>query len=151
MKIARSASPGSMSPFIKVGIKYSCSHETVRKLVRRSASNPNGIYPYKTQKKMRITGKQKQKRLNYLNALPSNRHALMLRLKRRIIYDEKPFELGKQPNRQNCRQWRESAGDVDEFPNDKYPTKIHVMAAVSYYGKSKLHWYLKKSKFVKGN
>ena len=80
------------------GKGFGHSHEFVRKKVRRSAANPHGLYPYKPIKVLRLTIVQKRKRMEYIMTMPYKNHNLLLsRLKRKIIYDEKPVELGHPP------------------------------------------------------
>ena len=127
------------------------SHEFVRKKVRRSAANPNGLYPYKPIKVLRLTVGQKRKRMEYINAMPwKYASRLLKRLQRKIIYDEKPFELGHPPNVQNNRQWALSREETEQYPMDKCPSKLMVMAAIGWNVKSDLYFYIIEGEYVRG-
>ena len=133
------------------GKGYGHSHEFVRKKVRRSAANPHGLYPYKPIKMLRLTIGQKRKRKEYIMTMPyTNHNRLLSRLKRKIIYDEKPFELGAPPNPQNHRKWAVSRDQADTYPMDKHPSKLMVMAAVGWAVKSDLYFYVVEGQYVKG-
>ena len=64
--------------------------------------------------------------------------------------DEKPFELGHPPNKQNNPNWARSIEEVDKYPMDKHPSKLMVMAAISYWTKSDLFFYVIEGEYVKG-
>jgi hypothetical protein len=70
----------------------------------------------------------------------------MRNLKKKLVYDEKKFELGIAPNRQNTRYWREK-GHADDvyYIADAHAASAHVFAAVSYYSKSQLRWYVEEN------
>ena len=77
----------------------------------------------------------------------------MQRLKRKIYYDQKPFILGKPPNKQNNRSWgksKEAVANRRTFPMDQNPATIHCLAAISWFGKAKLYWYMIKTKYKQG-
>jgi hypothetical protein len=136
----------------KTAKRHGYSHEFIRKKLRRSAANPHGLYPYKSQQVLRLSKSQKEKRINYIKTMPyDNATELLSRLKRKVIYDEKPFELGHPPNKQTNRQWSYNTDDLDTYPMDKNPNKIHVMASITYFNKSKLFWYLEEDTYKKGN
>ena len=133
------------------GKEFGHSHEFVRQKVRRSAANPHGLFPYKPIKVLRLTIGQKRKRKEYINTMPwKNHNRLLSRLKRKIIYDEKPFELGAPPNRQNHRKWAKSREQAEKYPMDKHPSKLMVMAAVGWDVKSDLYFYVVEGEYVKG-
>ena len=79
-----------------------------------------------------------------------NHNRLLSRLKRKIIYDEKPFELGASPNRQSHRKWAVSREQADTCPMDEHPSKLMVMAAVGWDLKSDLYFYVEEGEYVKG-
>ena len=135
----------------RTGLQHNCSHEFVRQKVRRSAANPHGLYPYKPTKILRLTALQKRKRVDYIKTMPYEQpNKLLNRMKSKVIFDQKPWELGKPPNVQTNRCWVESYDQVQEYPKDKHPTKIHTMAAISYYDRSKLDWYIEEGEHVRG-
>jgi transposase len=137
----------------KTAKNFLISPSTVWKYIRKSKRNPKGIFPYKAKRKLRLSISQKQKRLEYIKKLGySNQTRLLNNLKKKIIYDEKPFELEGCPNRQNTRFWNEHA-DIPEryYVKEKHPTTVHCFAAVSFFGKSQLRWYLKDRVGRKGN
>ena len=131
--------------------KDGVSHEYVRTKVRRSAANPNGLYPYRRRKVLRLTVLHKKKRIDYIAAMPYNAPWRSLnRLKGKIIYDEKPFELGKPPNTQNNRYWADCIDKVVLYPMDKYPSKLHAMAVISYFDKGDIKWYHNETTYKRG-
>ena len=106
--------------------------------------NPQGIFPYKAKRRIRLTVSQKKKRLDCIKKLGySNKTRLLNKLKKKIIYDEKHFELESFPNRQNTRFWNQNADIPGRYYiQEKHPNKIHCFATVSFFGKSKLRWYV---------
>lgn len=115
--------------------------------IRRSKVNPTGLYPYKPKRKLRMKKKHKQKRLNFI----LKRKITHSKLKKTVFADEKPFELGKPPNSQNVRFWKEN-GDIAKryYEKDKHSTVVHCFAAISYHGKSKIRWYVKENIIKQG-
>ena len=89
--------------------------------------------------------------MEYIMTMPYNNHnRLLRRLKRKIIYDEKPFELGAPPNIQNHRKWAVSRDQADTYPMDKHPSKLMVMEAIGWDVKSDLFFYVEEGYYVKG-
>jgi transposase len=117
---------------------------TVRKLCRRSQKHPSGLFPYKAIRKLRLKVAQRQKRVQYVNTVVGScRENTIRKLKQRIVYDEKKWEVGCVPNKQNTRFWNETGDNEDRtFSVDSYPSTIHVFAAISYFDKSGLRWYV---------
>lgn len=136
----------------RVGRKSGVSHETVRKRVRKSKSNPTGLFPYKNQYTLRLTQKQRVIRQEYCDTFPNTDRAILNRVKKRVFYDEKPFYLGQMMNKQNNRIWTDSKSDVKSkrVVKDKNPTMVHSFATISYNQKSDLFFFGHKSKYVKG-
>jgi transposase-like protein len=131
----------------KTAIENSISYSSVRKYCRRTASNKTGLFPYKPIKKLRMVSKHVEKRTKFVN----RRRLTYAKLKKTIFADEKPFMLGTIPNKQNCRFWNEHGQVYErEFIVDKNPTTIHCFAAISWYKKSKLRWYLREKSIVRG-
>ena len=127
------------------------SHVFIWQKVRRCASNPNGLYPYKAIKVLRLTIGQKAKRVAYIETMPyANPRSLLRRLQRKLIYDEKPFELGHPPNIQNNRSWSVSYEQSEKYPMDKHPSKLMILAGISYWNRSKLFFYIEESEYVRG-
>ena len=135
----------------KTGKLHGHSHVFISQKCRRSAANPNGLYPYRCIKTLRLTVGQKAKRVAYIQTMPyQNKRSLLRRLQRKLIYDEKPFELGHPPNKQTNPNWAENIEQVDQYPMDKHPSKLMIMAAITYWTKSDLYIYVIESKYVKG-
>src|SRR4051794_6467293 len=77
----------------KIAKNLSISPDTVWKSVRKSKLNQQGIFPYKVKRKIRLSVSQKKKRVEYIENLGySNRTRFLNKLKKKLIYDEKPFE-----------------------------------------------------------
>ena len=123
----------------KVAKQYNVSHTTVRKITRRSVSNPNGEYPYKYEKKFR----------QYIQDLPKRRdfgkHFRRIRkIKKKAIWmDQKPFVLQQLPNKQNVRIHAPSLKVAlqrgKRLSQDKHQTVVHIQASVSWYSKGDIY------------
>ncbi len=77
---------------------------------------------------------------------------LLQYLKKKIMYDEKSFEIENMGNKQNSRKWMKNA-DISQtgVVVHHHPNKINVFAAVSFTGKSKLWWFVSSSREKKVN
>ena len=73
------------------------SHSTVWRLCRRCKKTKGDLFPYKYQSKLRLSPLQRKKRLNYLKKYQFGD----AQLKQFIFVDEKSFEIGHIPNKQN--------------------------------------------------
>jgi transposase len=136
------AVPNSMS-IRKASLKHKISSSSVYKLIRKSKENNNGLIPFKSVKKINVSALQQIKRVNFANELTkiTNWH------KKIVIYDEKPFELEKTPNKQNNRYWASNKQIADQyrvFRQDKHPTKVFCFASISWHGKSNIRWYVQE-------
>ena len=132
---------------------FKISSSKVYKEIRRSKNNPTGLFPYKVKKIPCVNKIQKKQRKNYLQKFPTNKKEFEKVYRKRIIYDEKPFQLFKPPNHQNNRLWSENAEGVKNarvYKVPKGPSKIHIFAAISYYGKSEIRFYVEEQKILKG-
>ena len=146
--IKKDISDDNVGSLRKVAIKNKVSPSKVYKVMRRNAKNKQGMFPYKSKPKLRLTQLQKQQRISYVNGFPQCLQIIIIELKRRIGYDEKPFEIGKSPNRQNRQFWSTNAHNVPQRYQfkDKKRTTIHCFAAINYYKKSRLRFYVKKQR-----
>ena len=127
------------------------SHSTVHRRTRRSQPNPNGIFPYKVQSRLRLNLVKKSKRLAYIRGLGTTRWTRFRRLRTKVYYDQKPWTLGHCPNRQNTRCWRQSPRLITTYPMDKRPTIVHCLVAMNYYRKSVVpYWYVNEQRYVRG-
>lgn len=135
-----------------VGKEEGLSHTTVLKHARRNKFNKNGVFPYKPKKVLKITQQQQQKRINYIKKFDfNNQTRLRNQLKKRIYYDEKPWEIEKIPNQQNTRYWSTNKNIKQrEFIKYKHPTIINMFAAISYYKKSSIKFYVKPRVISRG-
>jgi transposase len=133
----------------KTANQYNISHSSVYKMVRRNAKNPAGLFPYKPKKSLRLTNVHRQKRLKWCSKFkPTNST-----LKKLICCDEKPFELQSVPNVQNTRFWSNNSNVIEDqrlFLQDKHPTVVHMFAAINWYGKSAIKWFLEEKENKKG-
>ena len=60
--------------------------------------------------------------------------------------DEKPWKMGKQPNRQNTRHWLDKSQkrDIPEHLTEKHDITIHSFACINWNGKSNIRFYVKE-------
>ena len=121
-----------------LSVKHHLSRMTAYRAVRYSTKNKNGLIPYKSKMKIHVTVKQKKKRLNYALKYQNQNW------KNVTFADEKPFYLHKIPNKQNYRSWLkpENKNKIDCFPKFKQDSIIHTFAAINWYGKSKIRFYI---------
>lgn len=130
---------------------FSISYQKVYSIARKSKQNTGGLYPYKLQLKCSLSEKQVQQRRNYMFKFPHVQDSFKRFIQKRIIYDEKPFQLGKPPNKQNNRYWNEN-NDIQNriYSSKKSPTTIEVFAAISYFGKSNIRFYIEENTYKRG-
>lgn len=124
------------------GVNYS----TLRKSVRRTRINKNGLYPYKPQPCLDLNAQQTAKRAAYVRTFSlSNGTRLLQQLMRLIFYDETWFELDAPPNKQNKRCWaRNRNTSRRRYKKRKQSVKVHSFMAISWFGKSEIRWYVER-------
>lgn len=127
------------------------SHMTVWRRARRLERNRRGFIPYKIRRRLRLNTVQKQKRLNYIQALGASRWPRFRRLRNKIYFDQKPWQLGHYPNRQNNRCWRRNRRNVRTYSMDQHPTTLHCLVGVNYWeGTSDVYWYTDVQQYQRG-
>jgi transposase len=134
----------------KVGRALKVSHETIRTLTkvkeknRKKGEQKYVLYPYKALTEPDLNPAQEGKRLTYCLAM---RARGKFWYKHSTFCDEKTWVLGKPPNRQNNRIWRNpnQKNLIQTIKIEKYSAKIHSFAAINYYGKSELRFYIDES------
>ena len=59
--------------------------------------------------------------------------------------DEKPFEVGSIPNRQNTRIYKRKSqkNTIKPIQKEKFSTKIHTFCCINWNGKSDVRVYIK--------
>ncbi len=135
----------------QIAESHQMSKSKIYKILRRSNENKEGLFPYKSLPICKLDTRQQQLRLQFLKKMPQTPYRLLEFLKRRIIYDEKIFQLQSSPNKQNQRFWGKNKNIEERFiVKHKHPSKIMVMCGVSYYGKSDLYWFAVEHKNRKG-
>jgi transposase len=97
------------------------------------AAKKLGLKVFRPRKKVILTESQRQARLDFANRQNTRDWKLVL------FTDEKTFEVGHHPNQQNDVVYAYSAKDVPTVPRVSHPAKLHVAAAISFNGKTKLH------------
>ena len=77
----------------------------------------------------------------------------ILKLKSTIFVDEKPFELGASPNKQNTRFYRHQLqkNTVPVVETVKQPTKIHTFCCINWNGQSEVRIYVKRVQKKRGD
>ena len=137
-RIESGESVKNVSEYFNVSPSFIYNH------IRRNKTNKDGIFPYKTVKGLMITNLQKRKRIEYIKSMPYRRHtSLINKLKSKIYYDQKKLVVGQAPNKQNCRYWSKNKKRRDRiFKSSINPKNIMCLASISYYGKSRLYWFV---------
>lgn len=131
--------------------RLNIDHSTIWRRVRRSILNPQGLFPYRVQRRLRLTGIKKQKRLAYIRGLGASRWPRFNRLRTKVYFDQKPWELGHHPSRQNTRCWRRNRRRITTYPMDKVPSKLHCLVAINFYAKSaQPYWYTRDERYQRG-
>lgn len=69
-------------------------------------------------------------------------------VKKFTFIDEKPFEIGGVPNKQNTRVYKKQSQrhTIPNIKTEKFNTKIHTFCAINWKGKSKVRFYIKNIK-----
>ena len=77
----------------------------------------------------------------------------ILNYKLLTFIDEKPFEMGKVPNRQNTRiyQYRSKKNTIPNILTQKHSTKIHTFCCINWKGKSDVKVYVDYTPKRRGN
>lgn len=89
------------------GRRINRSASFVHKKVRKSVENKDGLFPYKSVYEIELSRRDKERRVAFANSFPYDDDELMMNeLKLKYWYDEKKWELGKPPNKQNVRYWQ---------------------------------------------
>ncbi len=116
-------------------MKYNISKTSVHNIVRYSARNPQGKFPYKAKKKIGIDSHTQEMRLlyaeKYINA----------DFKNYIFVDEKNMRLGKMVNAQNnrrCCKKKCQQGNILEIDTKRFNRSLNF----SYYGVSDIYWFM---------
>ncbi|HWN12187.1 MAG TPA: transposase [Pyrinomonadaceae bacterium] len=123
MKGKRQRSTRKVANLLEERKHITLSRESVRK-----AAQMAGLTPYHKQRKPLLTADHRRRRMEFVRLYTGTdwRHVLFT--------DEKTFMLFGHPNRQNDVIWESSAENVPVNVSVKHPAKVHVWAAMSYYG-----------------
>lgn len=129
MRGKRRRSCRKMAARLKSDKGIDISHQSIANYARKEK-----IKPYRRQLVPLLSDREKEKRINWVQAKINNRFPW----KRCVFTDESPFELYPRGNPHNDVVWANNSAEVPPIPRVTHSPSIMVWGGVSVYGKTKL-------------